>query len=711
MRTQLTQPLEPNTEYILQFDVSVADNRTGNLLKSQAYLGSFIQLDVGGSLPIDDDPNGILLNNDTFNSNTLGWDTITFTFTTGNIAGQEYLYLGTISDPELSSNTLGYNYIDNVILKNAIDCELACNSNPFIIANQQQNCSYDFISIHEINDCTGTPDFLWSFTNSTTTTSTEFSPNVIPLNNGPLTAFLTITYELPDGTQCSVSNSRTVNVTCLPNEQCGTCSDLEEEFPVVSDDTFFDDDRVIGKSITSDCSGNIYTIGIWDSSYSLRKNDLNGNLIWSQNLDIFDNNYLRNLIIEVDDNEEIYIKHNKSIYKYNSNGILSWELEINDGPYFFNTNNFTLNKETGNIYLPLEQKTLFTNVTANSSTIIAVPDLPINQSNVVKIDTNANITDLGAFPSSGILNLHYNNGLKLWSQNSANTGIEFRKYASDTDLLETTNVNWVSNFLISQFNSFTPLFYNNINDEVYIYTGNITASNNNNTRILSINDQGNINANVLLQTALYINQHKFGYQAPFSFNSNNGEIAIYADRSYNTGGSAIISTISSEGLLNTKFLTSPFLASNNFYSRSFHAITYGGDCLYFYGHYGSENQITLTGGVILPSTGGLSDNRSVIIRLQDDLEIKRVASNNNLAKLKSNPIKNQTIELTFNENYKKDITFLLFDSSGNLIMEKKRFLNMKQEVDLRVDKKGADILFLKIIRDDGQSQIKKVIIN
>ena len=716
MRTQLSEPLEPNTEYILQFDVSVADHRTGNLLKSQAYLGSFIQLDVGGSLPIGNDPNGILLNNDVFNSNTECWDTITFTFTTGGTAGQEYLYLGTISNPELSSNGLGYNYIDNVVLKNSMDCELACNSNPSIIASQEQNCSYSFISLHEVNDCTGIPEFLWNFTNSTTTTSTEINPNVIPLNNGPLTVSLTITYDLSDGTQCIVSNSRTVNITCFPDEQCGTCSDTEGEFPIVSDDTFFDNDRILGKSITSDCSGNIYTIGFWDdTSISLRKYDLNGNLVWNQNPDIFDSDYIRNLIIEVDDNEEIYVKYNKTIKKYDNNGLLNWEIQIGGNPWGRNNSNFTLNKENGNLYLPIEQKTLFTNITTNSSVIIGVPDLPTNQSNVVKIDTNANITDLGAFPSSGILNLHYNNGLKLWSQNSANTGIEYRKYDSDTDLLETTNVNWISNLLISSFDSFTPLFYNNVNDEVYIYTGNITASNNNNTRVLSINNQGIVNTNVLLQTALYINQHKSGYQAPFSFNKNTGEMAIYADRTYNYGGSVILSTISSEGLLNTKFLTSPFLVSNSFYSRSFHAITYGGDCLYLYAHYGSENPITLNGGSILQSTGGINDNKSLVIRLQDDLEIKRPSAkkttSKDLAKLVYNPIKNQTIQLKFNEKYKGYITFSLMDMSGNIVMESKGTLNKNQEFNLKIDKKGFDILFLKIVRDDGYSQIKRVVVN
>jgi hypothetical protein len=120
-KTKLVTPLLPNTDYTLRFDISLADNHPFNPVKLQAYLGGNIVTNTYGDLPIQNDPNGILLNSPSYANNTAGWDTVTLNFTTGSVAGQEYLYLGGISNADfvhivqpVSSGS--YFYIDNVSL-------------------------------------------------------------------------------------------------------------------------------------------------------------------------------------------------------------------------------------------------------------------------------------------------------------------------------------------------------------------------------------------------------------------------------------------------------------------------------------------------------------------------------------------------------------------------------------------------------------------
>jgi len=589
-----------------------------------------------------------------------------------------------------------------------IECESPCDSNPAIFISESADCAFSFISLHEVDDCIGAPNFSWNFTNSSITTSTDISPSVSPLNNGPLTATLNLTYTLPDGTQCTVSSMNTVEVNCLEDNSCGICTDTEDDFPLVSNSyDLVDFSRLFGKTITSDCSGNVYSLGNWNGDTTLNKFDLNGNIIWNQNINIGTVLSSSNIVIEVDDNEAIYIKNNDQIFKYDNNGIIDWEIQINDN-LLSNRSNFTIKNDTGDIYLPVSSN--FTLVNDGTTTSFSFPN---SQRSIVRIDTNANITDLGAFTSSGILNLHYNNGLKVWSRNLS--GIEYRKYIPNSDILEDTNTTWVNNFLISQFDSFTPLFYNNINNKVLIYTGNQLAPNNSNTRILSIGDDGilNNNENILLPEALYIGQHLLAYHAPFAFNTNNGELAIYADNS-TFSGNILVSTISSNFELETKNLTQASFGSNPFYSRSFHAITYGGDCLYFYGQYRSNNNVVLDGGITLPSSGGTNNARSTIVRLQDDLEIRtpltRKTVKENKAIVTPNPVKNNTIHVKTKEDYKGKISYMLRGISGNLIQQAQNFIIKNQEFDIRINRKTNSILFLEIRFDNGHTESIKVVI-
>lgn len=129
--TQLTTPLQPNRNYILSFDVSMADyteeipEATSNPIKLQAFLSTeFISNSNSGELNTS---NGILEQYDTFSSNTTGWDRISLGFSTDSNAGQQYLYIGGISNIVFQDpNATGiptYYYIDNVSLEEGnIEC-------------------------------------------------------------------------------------------------------------------------------------------------------------------------------------------------------------------------------------------------------------------------------------------------------------------------------------------------------------------------------------------------------------------------------------------------------------------------------------------------------------------------------------------------------------------------------------------------------------
>ena len=154
-------------------------------------------------------------------NNATGWDTISFTFTTGAIAGQEYLYLGTISNVEVLNNGIGAYYIDNVSLRLADEppCE-ACNSTPFVAFEVDENCEYSFLSLIEAPDCVLNIAYDWNFSNGES--STEVFPTVTPTENGDFTVELTLTYTLPDGSECEVSSTTTLEVTCVEVAECPT---------------------------------------------------------------------------------------------------------------------------------------------------------------------------------------------------------------------------------------------------------------------------------------------------------------------------------------------------------------------------------------------------------------------------------------------------------------------------------------------------------
>lgn len=122
LKTELTSFLQPNTKYQLSFDVSLADNHQFNAVKFQAFISDEnLELTTGGIIPssyITSDK--VFLTNPTFSgsSSVNEWETITFTFTTGNNPNLKYLYIGGLNNVQFQNNNgpEPYYYVDNVSL-------------------------------------------------------------------------------------------------------------------------------------------------------------------------------------------------------------------------------------------------------------------------------------------------------------------------------------------------------------------------------------------------------------------------------------------------------------------------------------------------------------------------------------------------------------------------------------------------------------------
>ena len=231
IKTQLDAALQPNTEYTLTFDVSLSDNYAINPVMFQAYLGMNFNTNNNDELPILSDPSAILLNNTSFSTNTTGWDTITFTFTTGNVAGQEYLYIGGISntvyqDPTGSGGFGSYYYVDNVSLvevDSCPDCDLELSTQIqedlwLSFQEDEKECGLYSFRIPELEDCfeiminwgDGQTDFVTSNDSGTVLTHQYTSD----------ATFTICTQLFVDGERCGRSFCRRVTVDC---EECPEC--------------------------------------------------------------------------------------------------------------------------------------------------------------------------------------------------------------------------------------------------------------------------------------------------------------------------------------------------------------------------------------------------------------------------------------------------------------------------------------------------------
>lgn len=122
IKTELTMALQPNTDYKLSFDVSIADNFMDNAMKFQAFItDSILDLTNYGTIPVSNiTSDKVFLTNPTFSdsaSSANTWETISFTFTTSSNPNLKYLYLGGLNNVEFVS-TFGqmYYFVDNVSL-------------------------------------------------------------------------------------------------------------------------------------------------------------------------------------------------------------------------------------------------------------------------------------------------------------------------------------------------------------------------------------------------------------------------------------------------------------------------------------------------------------------------------------------------------------------------------------------------------------------
>lgn len=213
LRTKLSSPLLANTDYQLVFDVSLADYTYNAVSKFQAYLGELINYSGYGYMPI---PNSNMLKtNPSYSITYNGWERIVFNFRTGNIAGEEYLYIGGLTSESGPFQTLPtwpytsclpggirsgtpYYYLDNVSL-------IPLNGGSFDLPTQV--CTYMFLA--------NLTHFLQAVP-----TNGIFTGNGVSLNSGvyvfdPSSVSLgnhTITYTYTNSNGCQVSISDTIQV-------------------------------------------------------------------------------------------------------------------------------------------------------------------------------------------------------------------------------------------------------------------------------------------------------------------------------------------------------------------------------------------------------------------------------------------------------------------------------------------------------------------
>ncbi|CAM4047998.1 MULTISPECIES: T9SS type A sorting domain-containing protein [Flavobacterium] len=219
IRTKLSTPLTPNTTYQLSFDVSLSEGASANAIKIQAYLDQdLIATSNYGEINITN--NSMLFESNYFPQTTNGWDSLVFTFKTGAISGEEFLYIGGLHNVQFQSITptpapsgcvvnsnsgtqaaswgYSYYYIDNVNL-------ISLNGSSFDLPNQV--CTYMFLA--------NLTHFLQAVP-----TNGVFTGNGVSLNSGvyvfdPSSVSLgnhTITYTYTNSNGCEVSISDTIEV-------------------------------------------------------------------------------------------------------------------------------------------------------------------------------------------------------------------------------------------------------------------------------------------------------------------------------------------------------------------------------------------------------------------------------------------------------------------------------------------------------------------
>lgn len=227
--TTLPTDLQPNTTYQLSFNVSVTDFARYRKNNLQAFVSSTPKesmpaLSLWNFLTSTFYPayyTGILLTDTTMSFNSDGWDTISFTFTTGsNTTGMKYLYIGKLTP-------------DNVVTNGTLPSSSigSCANNLIVIPQTISNYYIDNVSLIATGG-TGLnlPEEICinqNLTNLATYIGNSnpegvFSGNGVTLNGNVYSfssatpGYFTIGYTYTNANGCSITLYDTINVTTTP---------------------------------------------------------------------------------------------------------------------------------------------------------------------------------------------------------------------------------------------------------------------------------------------------------------------------------------------------------------------------------------------------------------------------------------------------------------------------------------------------------------
>jgi Secretion system C-terminal sorting domain len=103
IRTELVSPLQPNINYQLSFDVSLAEGASEKVVKFQAYLSDVILPITSPYGEISLPNSSSVLTNSTFSTIANGWERINIQIPAKEIAGEKFLYLGGLKNVQFNS--------------------------------------------------------------------------------------------------------------------------------------------------------------------------------------------------------------------------------------------------------------------------------------------------------------------------------------------------------------------------------------------------------------------------------------------------------------------------------------------------------------------------------------------------------------------------------------------------------------------------------
>ena len=227
--TRLSNPLQPNTNYQLSFDVSLADGFSHWASNLQAFLHrsnstppSILAYNSNGDVSIVNNATDTTtqLISPTVTRNTNGWDTITFNFTT-TTGGEQFLYLGLLNNATLVSNTPAATGIGGCIYQSAATNAFGNRLISYYIDNVSLiptngavlNLPTSICSTQNLNDL--------SIYLSGTTTNGVFSGTGVTLANGVYSfnasvagvGTTTIDYTFTNSSGCTTTLYDTISIT------------------------------------------------------------------------------------------------------------------------------------------------------------------------------------------------------------------------------------------------------------------------------------------------------------------------------------------------------------------------------------------------------------------------------------------------------------------------------------------------------------------